>query len=79
MRGESGDAGYLEVGQRLRSFVRGTQEAKGKSAALAGAMSGSYPFGGEDGPWRALNRATKFFAHSLTDYLEAVPSDRAWA
>ena len=79
MHRESGNAVYREVGQRLLGFLCGTQETKGKAPGLEGAISGSYPFGGEYGQWCALNWATKFFADSLMDYLEAVPSNGARA
>jgi hypothetical protein len=65
---------YFNAAHRLLGFVCSTQEIKGQSPALSGGIRGSYPFGGEYGQWCVLNWATKFFADSLMDYLEMLPT-----
>lgn len=62
---------YFDAAHRLLGFVCWTQEMKGQSPALSGGIRGAYPFGGEYGQWCVLNWATKFFADSVMDYLEA--------
>jgi hypothetical protein len=77
MHREFGNAIYLDVAHRLLGFLCWTQETEGKSPGLAGAISGSYPFGGEYGQWCVLNWAAKFFADSLMDYLGTTHSTGA--
>src|SRR4051812_44911985 len=68
MHTEFRNADYLDAARRLLGFLCWTQDTKGKSPGLAGAISGSYPFGGDYGQWSVLNWAAKFFADSLMDY-----------
>jgi uncharacterized protein YyaL (SSP411 family) len=66
-----GNRHYHQCAERLLSFVCYTQELKVGDPGLDGGIRGSFPFVGKYGRWCVLNWATKFFADSMMDYLEA--------
>jgi hypothetical protein len=68
---QTGNVRYFEAGRRLLGFVCFTQDLRPGTPGLDGGIRGSYPFSGLYGQWCVLNWATKFFADSVMDYLEA--------
>ena len=68
---QTGNRAFLDAGKKLLGFVSFTQELHVGVEGLDGGVRGSYPFGGGYLPWCTLNWATKFFADSVLDYLEA--------
>jgi hypothetical protein len=51
--------------RRVIDFLKRTQNRSTRNDGLRGGIRGSYPIGGEYGPYEVLSWATKFFADAL--------------
>src|SRR5207247_3354208 len=61
----TGERKWLEpVGPVLR-FLKSTQNRTSRDPGLCGGVKGSFPLGGEYGPYQTLSWATKFFVDAL--------------
>ena len=61
----TGDAKWLERVPAVLAFLKRTQNRRSCEPGVRGGIKGSWPMGGEYGPYEVLNWATKFFADAL--------------
>ncbi|HVH66988.1 MAG TPA: hypothetical protein VM716_03900 [Gemmatimonadales bacterium] len=71
----TGDPQWLEPVPTVLSFLKRTQNRHSSEPGVRGGIKGSWPVGGDYGPYEVLNWATKFFADALMRH-EAMQTSR---
>jgi hypothetical protein len=61
----TGDTTWLERVPAVLTFLKRTQNRRSCEPGVRGGIKGSWPVGGDYGPYEVLNWATKFFADAL--------------